>query len=159
MKTIILTLISILSLGAYGQGINRSLNGLEGWGKGGVIIVAEDYSNRDKSFNVKAIKTKVELKLRLAGIEVAKEGEFTTFPLFVSAQPYYLADGTVTGYALRIRPGREVLFLHGGKTYKTIFCCLKSYSGTVGKNNLLKAIDQSMDSLLVDYLKANPKKE
>ena len=59
MKTIILTLISILSLGAYGQGINISVTGLEGWGKKeGVGIEVEDYSDLDKSFNVKAIKTK-----------------------------------------------------------------------------------------------------
>jgi len=159
MKTIILTLISILSLGAYGQGINVSLTGLEGWGKkAGVVILVEDYSKFDKSFDAKAIKTKVELGLRLAGIKIAKEKPFSYDEIIITARPL-ISGGRVTGYALRISPARTMKFEYAGKTYMALGARNKAYGGITSKDRLLLNIRIHMDELLVDYRKANPKKE
>jgi len=159
MRTLILSLISILSLGAYGQGKNYSINGLEGWGKkAGVKIAVEDYSRFDKSFDAKAIKTKVELKLRLAGIKIAKEKPFSFDSILINAQPINVG-GRVLGYSLDITPQRKMTFEYAGKTYIAVGASNESYGGIASASKLLPRIDEYMDELLVDYLKANPKKE
>ena len=159
MKTIILTLISILSLGAYGQGINVSLTGLEGWGKkAGVVILVEDYSKFDKSFDAKAIKTKVELKLRLAGIKIAKEKPFSYDSIVINAIPVEVGR-RIVGYAVNITLRRRMNFEYAGKTYIAFGATQKPYGGIAPASKLLADIDQTMDKILVDYLKANPKKE
>ena len=48
----------------------HSRTGLEGWGKNGVRIIVYDYSKLDKNFPLKAIETRVELRLRQADIKV-----------------------------------------------------------------------------------------
>ena len=85
MKNLIL-LISLIvcSYNAIGAG-KYSLTGLEGWGKKGVFIVIEDYSKDDKNFPLKAIKTKVELRLRQAGIKV--NDKITDYAILIVADP------------------------------------------------------------------------
>ena len=81
MKNIILIFTLFFSLSAFGadkpktefdkQGnlvtdigsVKTSITGLEGWGKKGVRIIVEDYTDIDKNSPLKAIKTKVELRL------------------------------------------------------------------------------------------------
>ena len=64
-----------------------------------------------------------------------------------------------TGYALIITPRRRMTFEYAGKTYTVLGASKSSYSGTVGRDKFLNGIDQLMDDILVNYLKANPKKE
>ena len=53
----------LFSLNAFGAETKGSRTGLEGWGKKGVRIIVEDYTDIDKNSPLKAIKTKVELRL------------------------------------------------------------------------------------------------
>ena len=53
----------LFSLNAFEAETKGSRTGLEGWGKKGVRIIVEDYTDIDKNSPLKAIKTKVELRL------------------------------------------------------------------------------------------------
>ena len=75
MNKLLAISVALLSLNLYGADKpiifpDESIfspTGLEGWGKKeGVNIVVEDYSARDKAFDVKAISNIIELKLRLS---------------------------------------------------------------------------------------------
>ena len=50
-------------------------------------------------------------------------------------------------------------FEYAGKTYIAVGASNESYGGIASASKLLPRIDEYMDELLVDYLKANPKKE
>ena len=94
-----------MSLNLYGAERKISLHGLEGWGKKeGVKIVVEDYSNRDKTFDAKAIKNQVELKLRLAGIKV--NDEVSESNIYINCKPIDIA-GRLVGYAIDITAERK----------------------------------------------------
>ena len=69
MKNIILIIsLIVCSYNAIGA-VKISRTGLEGWGKKGVDILVKDYSEVHKNFPLKAIKTKVELRLFAAYID------------------------------------------------------------------------------------------
>ena len=129
-------------------------------GKKGVSISIEDYSERDKNFPLKAIKTKVELRLLQAGIKgvYIPTGQY----IYIDAQPTIFGD-RVTGYHVSIEPRRLMEFQALDNTGKLVtyrpFACSKSYGGTCGTSRLVPFIDKLMDDLLLDYLKANPKKK
>ena len=128
-------------------------------GKKGVRITVEDYSKDDKNFPLKAIRTKVELRLLQAGIKGSGKGSGQD--ILINAQP--IKDGSgVTGYAFQIKPRRIMEFKaldNSGKvvTYLTV-ASSKVYGGICGASRLIPSIDKNMDKFLLDYLKANPKK-
>ena len=78
--------------------------------------------------------------------------------IIITARPL-ISGGRVTGYALRISPARTMKFEYAGKYYIAFGASNVTYGGTAAKGRLLLNIDKYMDELLVNYLKANPKKE
>ena len=145
------------SLSAFGA-VKYIITGLEGWGKKGVLILVEDYTEDDKNFPLKAIKTKVELRLLKEGIKSNKDSDHL---IIINAQPNEVGD-RVTGYSVIIEANRSMEFKapdNTGKlvTYRTD-ASSKYYGGNCGSKGLISFIDSSMDDLLLDYLKANPKK-
>ncbi|MBT3710127.1 MAG: hypothetical protein HOG19_11845, partial [Gammaproteobacteria bacterium] len=90
MKKLLALSIALLSLNLYGaEKPIISKDGLEGWGsQKGVGIFVEDYSDIDKKFDKKAIENQVELKLRLAGIEIAKGFSFEK--TLINMQPIFV---------------------------------------------------------------------
>ena len=137
-----------------------SKTGLEGWGKKGVAILIDDYSEGDGTFPLKEIKRKVELKLLQAGIKATDK--LTGADIIIKAQPTEVGD-RIVGYAVSIRTKRMMEFKaldNTGKlvTYR-IFASSSQYGGLCGPDSLIKFIDILMDQLLLDYLKANPKKK
>ena len=110
-----LLLIALFSLNLYGADRTiSSLQCLEGWGKGGVRILVDDYSKFEKSFDKKAIESQVEFKLRLAGFNVANNSNRYFFT--VNALPVRVGS-KVVGYALIIEAKRMVSFEANSKTY------------------------------------------
>ena len=140
--------------------VKFTTTGLEGWGKKGVRIEVLDYSDRDKNFPLKAIKTKVELRLLQAGINASRPT--SAFPcIIIDAHPIG-SGSTVVGYAVSIGAMRQMEFKaldNTGKlvTYST-FADTQRYGGISPSSGLITFIDKQMDKLLLDYLKANPKK-
>ena len=164
MNKLLLLSIALLSVNLYGQERPAiSLTGLEGWAKAdptqnkpeGVSIRVEDYSKRDKAFDVKAIENQVELKLRLAGIKIHKV--VTADRIYINMQPIELG-GRVVGYYLLIEPSRKMTFKHKGKSYVSYVAKLTKYGGATPPK-YKEALDDWLNRLLLDYLKANPKKE
>jgi hypothetical protein len=155
MKKLLALSIALLSLNLYGADKPiYSYDGLEGWGKEkGVHILVEDYSVHDKTFDVKAIKNQVELKLRLAGIKIVKNG--SSHHLIVNMQPIMIRKRNV-GYSLRIEPTRRTTFKYNGKEYVSDTSRTISYGGILS-DDYRPALDGHLDRLLLDYLKANPK--
>ena len=159
MKNLILIFTLFFSLSAFGAEPKFSPTGLEGWGKNGVRIEIGDYSDRDKNFPLKEIKTKVELRLLQAGIK--GDNKPTGQYIIINALPRILGD-RVSGYAVSIEVERPMEFKvfdnTGIVTYNTV-ATVKSYGGGCGASDLITFIDSSMDNFLLDYLKANPKKK
>jgi hypothetical protein len=132
-----------------------SFTGLEGWGKKeGVNIVVEDYSEFDKTFDVKAIKNQVELKLRLAGIKVGRG--IPHYALNINLMPLG-TEQRLRGYSMMIIPQRTMNFKYNGKDYRVFHASNTRYGGLTGIN-YRPSLDKHLDALLLDYLKANPKK-
>jgi len=163
MNKLLLLSIALLSVNLYGQEkLIYSKTGLEGWGKAdptqakkeGVEILVEDYSNKVKTFDVKAIENQVELKLRLAGIKVDKDAGDK---LYINMMPVAF-EGRIIGYALQVRPTRRMVFKHKEKIYVCFVTSHKIYSGTTPLK-YREELDEWLDDLLLNYLKANPKKE
>ena len=119
----------------------------------GVLVVAEDYSDLDKTFDKKAIKNQVELKLRLAGIKPVLGA---TQDSIVIGMPPIIAGDKVTGYALSIKATRKMSFKYNGEEYIAFGACTKSYGGFT-PINYRPRLDELMDFILLQYKKANPK--
>ena len=157
MNKLLAISIALLSVSLYGADkLNLSYKGLEGWGKeGGINIVIEDYSNIDKTFDEKAISNIVELKLRLAGIKVTDKLSFDGIYINLNQ---IVAAKKIVGYAVNIRPQRTIFFRYNGKEYTKYNSTTDNYGG-ISSRNYRPSIESLMDKLLLDYLKANPKKE
>ena len=155
MKKLLALFITLLSLNLYGADKPIfSQHGLKGWGKkDGVHILVEDYSAKDKTFDVKAIKNQVELKLRLAGIKVSDKLVPDMLEINIQPIPY---NGRIFGYALRVSPRRWMSYEVDGNVYRSIGGS-KHYTGITSPDHR-KLLDKSLDELLIDYLKENPKK-
>jgi len=153
MRILIAAIIGILAFNGYGQPIQSKTN-LEGWGKDGIQIEIHDFSRVDRTFNMKAISNQVEIKLRRAGFQIAKG--FATDKIYVNCGPIVTGNG-VTGYSLRIQAERVMTFNNNGIQYFS-FASGKWYGGIIPNALLRNRIDVYMDALLLDYLKANPKK-
>ena len=156
MKTLLALFIPLLSLNLYGEDEPiPSFTGLEGWGKKeGVNIVVEDYSNLQKTYDVKAIKNQVELKLRLAGVKISKKVSYNF--INIEMQPNHVG-GRVTGYYIRVSAARTMTFNYNGMLYRVNGSSNNIYGG-VTNPNYRPELDKYLDELLLDYLKANPKK-
>ena len=155
MNKLLALSIALLSLNLYGADEPiQSPHGLEGWGKThGVRIMVIDHSKEDKTFDVKAIKNQVELKLRLAGIKINQR--LTTDTIYINMLPRS-GGGRVIGYGVRVRPQRRMNFKYNGKEYIAFGSSKTTYGGSTPKN-YRQAFDEHLDELLLDYLKANPK--
>ena len=159
MKTTLLLTTLLFSFNAIGAEPKFSKTGLEGWGENGVRIVVVDYTKEDKSFPIKAIHTKVESRLRQAGIKVTDDAYHD---VNINAQPILVGDRLV-GYAVRCQVQRPIQF-HTPDNKRNLVTydgmgAFRGYNGICGDDNLIKFIDSRMDKLLLDYLKANPKKK
>ena len=151
-----LLLIALFSLNLYGADRTFfSLNGLEGWGKGGVRILVDDYSKFEKTFDKKAIESQVEFKLRLAGFNIANKSNHYFFT--VNALPVRVRS-KVVGYALIIEAKRMVSFEANSRTYLGA-ASLWDYARVAPASKLGDSIEKYMDKFLLDYIKANPKKK
>jgi len=154
MKKLLALSIALLSLNLYGTELNLSTNGLEGWGKkNGVNISVSDFSKFDKNLDGKVIKNQVELKLRLAGI---KASDIATLDyIYIDVMP--LSSQGRALYYVSVKPVRRMYFQYNGKTYTT-GSSSAIYNGFAPVNyNVF--LGKKMDELLLDYLKANPKKQ
>ncbi|SVC19858.1 uncharacterized protein METZ01_LOCUS272712, partial [marine metagenome] len=115
MNKLLALSVALLSVSLYGADkkeirdvraspLPSSLNGLEGLNypfqrrendvrlkQRGIGIVVQDYSDKDKTFDAKAIKNQIELRLLQSGIKVVDESKvvkFSTFGyIFINAQP------------------------------------------------------------------------
>ena len=157
MNKLLTISILLLSLNLYGADKPiYSRTGLEGWGKeGGVYIWVEDYSDGYKSFDLKAIKNLVELKLRLAGIKITQAPPSHT--IYINMHPIQLRERLI-GYHLKIEPQRILTFKYNKKEYTSYGSCNMGYGG-VSPINYRPFLEKQMDGFLLDYLKANPKKK
>ena len=139
----------------------KSLNGLEGFAnspfttlvKHGIAVAVEDYSDVDKTFDVKAIKNQIELRLIQSGIKIANQSGF----LHINVQPIPEGAGVV-GYVVSIEAKRGVTFEANGKTYEKIATVWQD-GGLTPVDELRPTINKYTDKFLLDYLKANPKKK
>jgi hypothetical protein len=158
MKKLLAISVALTSLSLYGADKPIfSRHGLEGWGKKqGVKIRVEDYSYKDKTFNAQAIKNQIELKLRLAGIQINDKTSVDT--IFINCLPDRIGERLI-GYSIAIRPTRYMNFEYNGKKYICFQSNAKRYGGVCGVNTFKLNIDKYMDELLLNYLKANPKKK
>ena len=159
MKNLILIIsLMVCSYNTIGAA-KFSYTGLEGWGKKGVGIVIEDYSKDDKNFPLKSIRTKVELRLRQAGIKVVDK--FAGADIVIDAQPVIIGD-RIFGHAVSINAGRLMEFKAPDNTgileTYTTYANSKRYGGMAPAGGLVNQIDSLMDNLLLDCLKENPKK-
>ena len=149
-------LLLLLLFGFSAIGADRpiiSSTGLEGIAEYGINITVEDYSNKDKDFDKKAIGNQVRLRLLQAGIKFNHDAN--TF-LVINAQPV-ISGKELVGYSLSIGARRIVEFNVNGKKYRK-FATVWSKGGLVPPK-LRDAINEDMDQFLLDYLKANPKKK
>ena len=159
---LILLLFGLSAVGADKPLRFFSINNLEGFGKGGITIEVVDYSDEDKTFNEKAIENQVELRLRQSGVKVnydsiaAQTG--STNYLLINAMPVTY-NGSLIGYAVTIHAKRAITFEANDKTYWKGSTGVWYTGGLVSKGNLKTDINNYMDQFLLDYLKANPKKE
>jgi hypothetical protein len=164
MNKLISISILLLSLNLYGadkpiilaDGSIHSFTGLEGWGKKeGVNIIIDITPYIDKNFNKKAITYQIGLQLRLAGIRVGDKhaGE----ALIIRIQP--VSESRLIGYAITIRPVRKMTFKYNEKEYTCLAGFQRGYNGITGLKGYRPFIELLMKQFLLDYLKANPKKE
>ena len=125
MNKLLTISILLLSLNLYGADTTLTSSGLEGWGKeSGVHILIEDYSERDKTFDKKAINDQIELTLRLAGIKIKKEADYR---MYIVLNPSQLQTDKLVGYSLRIQIQRHMTFKYNGKIYEKIYASTKIY--------------------------------
>ena len=155
MKTLLALFIPLLSLNLYGEDEPiPSFTGLEGWGKKeGVNIVVEDYSNLQKTYDVKAIKNQVELKLRLAGIKIKEASPDCS--LYINMMPLIIGDRFL-GYHVIIKASRIMRYKYDGKEFIVYGGNTRHYGGGMGIN-YRPIFEKHLDQFLIDYLKANPK--
>ena len=157
-----LTLILLLfSLSAFLGLAAFSDSGLEGWGKEivgkvpkeGVVMYIQDYSKIDENYPIKAIRTKVELRLLQAGIKVTDRQ--TGYSIFIDALPIEVG-GRIVGYAVRVAARRDVEFqaLDNGKlvTYSKT-ATVAPYSGIAPDDGLVKFIGNAEKRIKEDYLR------
>ena len=155
IKKIVLVLaVFSLDLCAADQTL-ASLQGLEGWGKGGVRILIDDHSKFEKTFDRKTIEEQVELKLRLAGFRVSDNSNHFFFT--VNALPVRVGT-RVVGYALIVEAKRKATFKANDKTYQGV-ASLWDFSGITPTSKLTDKIERYMDRFILDYVKANPEKK
>ena len=154
MKKLLALSIALLSLNLYGaEKPIPSKTGLEGWGKKeGVSIVVEDYSRIDKTYDMRAIKNQVELKLRLAGIKISQR--FSDDYIHINMMPIRQND-KVIGYTIQIKTRRDMTFKYNGKEYRAT--ADSSQHGGLCSIDYRLELDKHLDKLLINYLKANPK--
>lgn len=168
MKNLILLFAAVVLVGVNANGADKpivfpdgsiiSSTGLEGIGESGMLVVVNDYSEQDKTFDVKAIQNQVALRLAQAGIKVYEEYDRRNSGWIVfKAEP--LAPTGNNLYYFSLEANRRVQFEANGKTYKLPSATVWSKGGSVGKERLRDGINKLMDSFLLDYLKANPKKK
>ena len=158
MKKLILILL-LFGFSAVGEEFSRT--GLEGIAKDGLKISVNG-ETFVPTFDVKAIRNQVELKLRPAGIRVNnRAGNF----IYVTAQPVLTNKRTdnfgdrILAYALRVKAyRRDVTFEANNKQYRCS-AAVWDRGGIASQNKLRDAINEFMDQFLLDYLKANPKKK
>ena len=164
MKKLLALSIALLSLNLYGAAYSHT--GLEGWGKKGsglspdiegvaiLIEMGKPNAKEDKTYDINAIKNQVELKLKLADIKVTTKGVNTNL-LYINITEFRTNERLV-GYAIDIRPQRVVMYKVNDKFYRRVVA-MNNYGG-VSSTKYKDLIDDLMNKLLLDYLKANPKK-
>ena len=162
---ILLTVLFCLSLPLIGadKKLTYSHTGLEGIAKDGIVVIVEDYSKYDKTFDKKAIENQIKLRLIQAEVKVVpavskvslKPSLSSGFYLRIIAQPHPL--GTKYGYSGRVKAVRTVTFEANGKKYYKSATVWDS--GAIEPSGKLReGLNKHMDKFLLDYLKANPKK-
>jgi len=161
MKNSLLLITLLFSFNAFGAKSKYSDTGLEGWGKSKVFLNLSALTLIN-AFQKQAVRNKIELRLRQADIPLvnrANEDIATDlqFALMVHITPV-IVNSNIAGYSVSIKPERRVVYSDNiGITYWS-FAAFGNYSG-VSSDKLIPFIDSLMDKFLLDYLKANPKKE
>ena len=151
-------LLLLLLFGFSANGADKPIDsdtGLEGIAKDGMGILVEELSKLDKTLNKKPIENQVKLRLVQAGIKINKDADSR---LDINATPIYVSEKTIMAYVLWAYLSRDVTFEANGKKYERV-AAVWAIHGIYGKDNLREGINTIMDKFLLDYLKANPKKD
>jgi hypothetical protein len=173
MKKLLALSIALLSLNLYGaEKPIPSKHGLEGWGKkdGVEIVMFQRRLELQPPIDYDGIKKQVELKLLLGKIKIKdrdkkavekdiKSGSMSDW-LLVNIMP--ITEGKVVRmYRINIEAKRKMFFEYNGKRYACDSASNKIAQVTwvhQAEKDLIPIVEKIMDSFLVDYLKANPKK-
>jgi len=160
MKNIIIK-VHIIGLIAISIGIpakSFSDDSLRGIKKYYIMVEDPGEGGRATGFTRELIQTTAELKLRMAGIEIAKEPPYS---LYIQPICVLLKDQSAAVCSIRVAALLPVIMLHdnsiltGGETWN------KSWVGMAplrySKSHFKSALEEQLDMFLVAYLKANPK--
>ena len=131
-----------------------SQTGLEGIDDFGIRVEVRDYKHMYKDFDQKAVANQVELRLRQAKLDYNDKGRNT---IIINPFPVTMS-GRLVGYSVDIAAVRDVSFIAKSVEYK-MRAVVWDNGGTCDTQSLRSHIDKIMDDLLLDYLKANPKKD
>jgi hypothetical protein len=134
-----------------------TLQGLQG-----VHVIVEKFSERAEraGFDTGAIRTDVELRLRMAGIRVHSNEESAATPpaafLYVNVASLQDAPSQKAAFALTIHLKQVVVLLNGKTTVAATWS-----TGTVGYGDIRyvrEALKDHTDEFINDWLSVNPKK-
>ena len=148
--------VALLSLDLYGADRPKySLTGLEGIGKEGMRIdISGSISKALQVGDPKVVENQIELKLRLAEIKVDNDTKFLPW-LEISA--LHIGAETQKDYIF-LKASRLITYEANGIKY-TMRAIVWGDTAISNKDGLREPIHELMDRFLLDYLKANPKKE
>ena len=169
MKKLLAVSVALLSLNLYGADKPlRSPNGLEGWGKkDGVNVLPPKLTPDELTFGgttaakigllKEQIANQVKLRFILLGIKVTDHFPSKNY-LSIHETPRKTVSGRVDLCLLNIEAKRPMTFEANGKTYK-MKATVWAIRSILPPSRLRQTINEYMDEFLLDYLKANPKKE
>ena len=155
-KLLLLLLFGFSAVGADKPKIKADAvawSGLEGWGKKEISVIVQDYSDRDKNFDVKAIENQVKLRLGQGGFKFKK---FASDSFIVNTQPV-VVDTRVVGYSIAVLALRPVFFQANGKTYLKRSAQVFVDIEICGPSTLRESINTSMDKFFSVYDYGNKK--
>ena len=169
MKKLLSISVALLSLNLHGADKPIiSTTGLEGWGKkDGVNVLPPKLTPDELTFGgitaarigllKKQIANQVKLRFILSGIKVTDHSPSKNYLLIHETQRKTVS-GRVGLYLLSIEAKRPMTFEANGKTYRKI-TVVWDRSVIVTYDELTVQRNKLIDEFIIDYLKANPKKE
>ena len=153
MKRAIL-LLALISAPVGAQTLSD--NGLETANYKSVAVLVEELSADARRIGLTKdrIQTRVELRLRSAGLTPGKDSSKNETYLYVRVK----LGGSA--YSAAVEYKRQVVFITGNRRYRYLATTWESASiGTHARSRvyIMNALDQQLDKFLNEYLKANQK--